>query len=90
MKPINCDTAREDTRVLVSGKASIAEMANDGVIWLALADAVLGILTFTEKEKLEVASGLYNKKRYEKIVEIKRECGIEEGNYVYAKSPELP
>ena len=62
MEPINCDTAREDTRVLVSGKASIAEMANDGVTWLALADAVLGILSFTEKEKLEVASGLYNKR----------------------------
>jgi hypothetical protein len=76
-KPVNCDTAREDIRTLEQEKASVAEMAKDGVTGLAPAGAVLGILTFTEKEKLEVASGVYNKKIDEKIAEIKRECGIE-------------
>ncbi len=76
-KPINCATAREDIMTLESEKASVAEMAKDGVTGLTPAGAALSILTLTEKEKLEVASGVYNKKIDEKIAEIKRECGIE-------------
>ena len=76
-QPVNCATAREDIRILEQEKASVAEMAKDGVTGLAPAGAVLGIITFTEKEKLEVASGTYNKKIDAKIAEIKRECGIE-------------
>ena len=76
-KPINCNTAREDIRTLEQEKASVAEMAKQGVTGLAPAGAVLGILTLTEDEKLSVASGDYNRKIDEKIAEIKRECGIE-------------
>jgi hypothetical protein len=76
-KPINCATAREDISILESEKASVAEMAKDGVTGIAPAGAVIGIITFTEKEKLEVGSGVYNKKIDAKIAEIKRECGIE-------------
>ncbi len=76
-QPVNCATAREDIRILEQEKASVAEMAKSGVTGLAPAGAVLGILTLTEGEKLEVASGVYNKKIDEKIAEIKRECGIE-------------
>jgi hypothetical protein len=74
---INCATAREDIRTLESEKASAAKMAKDGVTGLVPAGAVIGIITFTEKEKLEVGSGVYNKKIDAKIAEIKRECGIE-------------
>jgi hypothetical protein len=76
-KPINCATAREDISMLESEKASAAKMAKDGVTGLVPAGAVIGIITFTEKEKLEVASGVYNKKIDAKIAEIKQECGIE-------------
>jgi hypothetical protein len=76
-RPINCDTAREDIRTLESEKASVAARAKDGVTAVTPAGAVLGILTMTEKEKLEVGSGVYNQKIDEKIAQIKRECGIE-------------
>ncbi len=75
--PVNCATAREDIRTLESEKASAAKMAKDGVTGIVPAGAVLGIITFTEKEKLEVGSGTYNRKIDAKIAEIKRECGIE-------------
>jgi hypothetical protein len=74
---INCDTAREDIRTLESEKASVAARTKDGVTAITPAGAALGILTMTEKEKLEVGSGVYNKKIDAKIAEIKRECGIE-------------
>ena len=73
---INCATAREDIRTLENEKASVAKMAKEGVTGIAPAGAVLGLLTFTEKEKLEVGSGVYNQKIDEKIAQIKRECGI--------------
>ncbi len=76
-RPINCDTAEEDIRTLESEKASVAKRSLQGVTAVAPAGAVLGILTLTEKEKLEVASGVYNQKIDEKIAEIKRECGID-------------
>jgi len=75
--PINCATAEEDIKILEQEKASAAKMAKEGVSGIAPVGAVLGILTLTEKEKLEVGSGVYNKKIEEKIAEIKRECGIE-------------
>ncbi len=76
-QPINCDTALEDIRTLENEKASVAERAKDGVTAVTPAGAALSILTMTEKEKLEVSSGVYNQKIDEKIAQIKRECGIE-------------
>ncbi|GJQ59576.1 MAG: hypothetical protein D8M57_10355 [Candidatus Scalindua sp. AMX11] len=76
-KPVNCVTAERDIRVLEHEKASVAKQAASGVTAITPIGAVLGILTLTEKEKLEVGSGVYNKKIDEKIAQIKRECGIE-------------
>ncbi len=76
-RPINCDTAEEDIRTLENEKASVAERAKYGVTAVTPAGAALSILTMTEKEKLEVSSGVYNQKIDEKIAQIKRECGIE-------------
>ncbi len=39
--------------------------------------AAIGILTMTEKEKLEVGTHYYNHKINEKIAEIERECGVD-------------
>jgi len=75
-RPINCDTAEEDIRTLESEKASVAKRSLQGITAVAPAGAVIGILTLTEKEKLEVASGVYNQKIDEKIAEIKRECKV--------------
>ncbi len=76
-QPVNCATAEEDIRILEQERASVAEQAKAGVTGIAPAGAVLSILTMTEKEKLQVASGVYNRKIDEKIAQIKRECGIE-------------
>ncbi len=76
-QPVNCDTAEYDIRILEDEKASVLKQIENGVTAVAPAGAVLGILTFTEKEKLEVASGVYNQKIDEKIAEIERECGVD-------------
>ncbi len=76
-QPVNCATAKEDIRILEQERASVAERAKAGVTAVTPAGAALGILTMTEKEKLEVGSGVYNQKIDEKIAQIKRECGIE-------------
>jgi hypothetical protein len=74
--PVNCANAREDIRTLESEKASVLKQATSGVTAITPAGAALGILSLTEKEKLEVGSGAYNRKIDAKIAEIKRECGI--------------
>ena len=76
-KPVDCSTAREDIRTLESEKASVLKQAASGVTAVTPAGAAIGILTLSEKEKLEVGTGAYNRKIDAKIAEIKRECGIE-------------
>lgn len=49
----------------------------DGVTAAVPAGAVLSILILQEKDKLEVATGIYNSKLKEKIREIQATCGIE-------------
>jgi hypothetical protein len=76
-KPVNCETAERDIRVLESEKASVAKRFAEGVTAVVPAGAVLSIITLQEKDKLEVAIGIYNKKITEKIREIKETCGLE-------------
>ncbi len=75
-QPINCATAQGDIRVLESEKAHVLERAAKGVTAILPAGAVLGIVTGTEDDKLEVASGDYNEKIDRKISEIKTACGL--------------
>ena len=75
-QPVNCRTAKGDIRILESEKAHVAEQVASGVTAAAPAGAVLGIVTGTEDDKLEVATGTYNRKIDEKIAEIKRVCGL--------------
>jgi hypothetical protein len=75
-QPVNCATAQSDIEILEKEKAGAAERLALGVTSITPAGAVLGILTLTEDDKLEVAVGAYNNKLDAKIAEIKRECGV--------------
>jgi hypothetical protein len=70
-KPINCSTGRDDIRVLHSEKAHVASQILAGVTAIQPASAVLSVATGTEKDKLEVASGEYNRMIDDKIATIK-------------------
>ncbi len=73
--PVSCGTAEGDIRVLESEKANVAERIAEGVTAVAPAGAALGILTWTEPTKIEVAAGAYNKMIDERIALIRRQCG---------------
>ncbi len=75
-QPINCHTAEGDIRVLEAEKSHVGKQFANGVTAVAPAGAVVGILTGTEGEKLQVASGEYNRKIEQKITEIEQTCGI--------------
>ncbi len=75
--PVNCETAQADIQVLESEKARVGKMIFDGVTAIVPVGAVIGILTLTEVEKLEVGTGIYNHKITEKIAEIKKECNLQ-------------
>ena len=76
-QPINCATAEGDLRVLESEKAHVAEQIVLGVTSITPPGLLLGIITGTEKEKIRIATGDYNKTIERKIAEIKEACGIE-------------
>ena len=74
--PINCTTAEGDIRALQGEKAHALDQIAKGVTAIAPAGFVLGMITGTEKKKLEVASGDYNQMIDKRISEIKQQCGI--------------
>ena len=75
--PVNCETAEGDLRLLESEKAHVAKRIAMGVTSIVPASIVIGIVTRTQKDKMKVAIGKYNKMIDEKVAEIKQECGIE-------------
>lgn len=75
--PVNCATAEEDIKTLDKEKARLLKEIINGVTAITPYGAVIGIITLTEKEKLEVGTGAYNRKIDRKIAEIERECGLE-------------
>jgi hypothetical protein len=74
--PVDCSTAQSDIRTLEDERASVVKQIEDGVTAVAPVGAVIGILTMTEKDKLEVGTHYYNHQINKKIAEIKRECGV--------------
>lgn len=76
-QPISCATAEGDIRVLEHEKAHVAQQIAEGVTAIVPASLVLGVVTGTEKEKIRVAVGEYNKMIDKRIAEIKEKCGIE-------------
>ena len=75
-QPVNCATAEGDIRILENEKAHVAEQVASGVTAVAPAGLVLGVVTGTEGDKLEVATGDYNDQIDKKIAEIKAACGL--------------
>ena len=76
-QPINCATAEGDIRMLQHEKAHVAQQVVEGVTAIVPASLVLGIVTGTEKEKIRVATGKYNKMIDKRIAEIKEKCGVQ-------------
>ncbi len=76
-QPINCATAQGDIRVLQHEKAHVAQQVAEGVTAIFPAGLVLGVVTGTEKEKVKVGVGEYNKMIDQRIAEIKATCGVE-------------
>jgi hypothetical protein len=74
--PVDCSTAQSDIRTLEDERASVVKQIKNGVTAVVPVGAVLGILSGTEIDKLEVGSHYYNHKINQKIAEIKRECGV--------------
>ena len=74
--PVNCATAEGDLRVLQSEKVSTTKQIADGVTAITPVGLVAGTATGTEKGKLQIASGEYNKMIDQKIAQIKMTCGI--------------
>jgi hypothetical protein len=75
--PVNCATATGDLRLLQSEKANVAERIVEGATSIYPAAMVVGLLAGTEKTKLQVAVGEYNKAIDNRIAEIKQTCGIQ-------------
>ena len=75
-KPVNCPTAEGDIRVLQSEKAHVMTQIASGVTALVPAAAVMSVATGSEKAKLQVASGEYNRAIDDKIAAIKKTCGM--------------
>ncbi len=75
-QPVNCATAQQDIATLQSERDSVAERIADGATAVVPAAAALGLLTLQEKDKVEVAAGVYNKRIEEKIAEIEQSCGL--------------
>lgn len=74
--PVNCDTAEHDLQVLAEAKAEADNQAAKGVSAITPGGAVLGILTGTEDEKLDMLSGEYIEKIDQKTAQIKATCGL--------------
>ena len=74
---VNCDTAREDIAKLESEKKSAAEQMEKGVTSIMPSTAVLHMMTGTQQESKEIASGEYNERIDAHIKLIKSSCGIE-------------
>ena len=75
-QPINCATAEGDIRTLGHEKTHVTQQIAEGVTAIVPVGLVAGLVTGTEKEKLKVSTGEYNKMIDKKIAEIKETCGI--------------
>ena len=76
-QPISCATAEGDLRVLEHEKVHVAQQILEGVTSIAPPGLILGVVTGTEKTKIKVGVGEYNKMIDKRIAEIKEKCGIE-------------
>jgi hypothetical protein len=74
--PASCATAEGDIRVLKNEKAHVDQEMASGIFIVVPAAVVVGVLSGTQEERLEMASGEYNAKIDAKIAEIEGTCGL--------------
>lgn len=75
-KPVNCNTARRDLKVLENERASVGKQALSGVRMIMPISAVAGILMGDYNDRVEVATGQYNEDIDKKMAQIKSACNI--------------
>ena len=75
--PVNCETAEADLKVLKDEKINVAQQVAAGVMSIAPPALIMGILTLTEDDKIQMAVGHYNKLIDTRIAKIKTDCGLE-------------
>jgi hypothetical protein len=76
-QPINCGTAEGDIRVLKSEKVHVTQQIAEGVTSIVPPGFILGVVTGTEKTKVKVGIGDYNKMIDKRVAAIKEKCGVE-------------
>ena len=75
-QPVNCATAPADLRALESEKAHVGKQIVAGVTSIVPVSLVVNVVTGTEKEHFQVATGKYDDMIDEKMAEIKTTCGL--------------
>ena len=75
--PTNRATAEGDIRMLEHEKAHVQEQILQGASSITPAGAVIGIVTGTERTRMTVGTGEYNRMIDKRIREIKDRYGIE-------------
>jgi hypothetical protein len=74
--PVNCATAEGDIRSLNAEKANAAKEAAAGVTAIVPIGLVVGLVTGTEGQKIQLADGSYDKALNAAITRIKTTCNI--------------
>jgi hypothetical protein len=74
--PVNCQTAQRDLAILEEEKASVGRQVLAGVRSLMPIAAVAGILMGDYGDRVEVATGQYNRDLEAKIQDIKMTCAV--------------
>ena len=79
-KQVNCSTAQSDIKVLEDEKASVGKQVLSGVRAVMPVAAVVGLLRSDYGNRVEVATGQYNKDLQTKIDEIRASCNLPASN----------
>lgn len=75
-KPVNCQTAWHDIKILEEEKASVGKQILAGVRSVVPFSAAAGILLGDYRDRVSVAVGKYNDDLADKIDQIKTQCKL--------------
>ena len=76
-KPVDCSAAESDIFILESEKKSLQEQLVHGARSVLPVSMILGMMKGEYEDRLEVATGDYNRDIERKIRKIKDACGID-------------
>ena len=79
-KQVNCSTAENDIKILEDEKASVGKQVVSGVRSVLPVAAVIGLLRSDYGNRVEVATGKYNRDLQNKIDEIRTTCNLPASN----------